>query len=145
MSVFEPVRSPWPDRMLSVLRIVAAMLFILHGAQKIFGVPAGPQPHKPFELMTQTGVAGILEFFGGLAILAGVYTRPVAFVLAGEMAVAYFQVHAPRSFFPILSGGDTPILFCFIFLFLAVAGAGDWSIDALIRRSRRDTPSQPSR
>ena len=131
--------------MLSILRIVAAMLFILHGSQKIFGVPAGPQPHKPFVLMTQTGVAGILEFFGGLAILAGLYTRPVAFVLAGEMAVAYFQVHLPRSFFPILSGGDTPILFCFVFLFLAVAGAGDWSVDSLIRRSRRNRASQPYR
>ncbi|HEY5060538.1 MAG TPA: DoxX family protein [Gemmatimonadaceae bacterium] len=131
--------------MLSVLRIVAAMLFILHGSQKIFGVPAGSQPHKPFELITQTGLAGILEFFGGLAIFAGVYTRPIAFVLAGEMAVAYFQVHVPRSFFPVLSGGDTPILFCFIFLFLAVAGAGDWSVDSLIRRSRRNTASQPSR
>lgn len=143
MSVFEPARSPWPDRMLSVLRIVAAMLFILHGAQKIFGVPAGPQPHKPFVLMTQIGVAGTLELFGGLALLVGVYTRPIAFVLAGEMAVAYFQVHFPRSFFPILSGGDTPVLFCFIFLFLAVAGAGDWSVDALIRQARGNTASQP--
>jgi putative oxidoreductase len=145
VSVFEPARSPWPDRMLSVLRIVAALLFILHGSQKIFGVPAGAQPPKPFELVTQTGVAGILEFFGGLAILAGVFTRPIAFVLAGEMAVAYFQVHYPRSFFPVLSGGDTPILFCFIFLFLAVAGAGVWSVDALIRRSRRNSASQPYR
>jgi putative oxidoreductase len=78
----------------------------------------------------------MLEFFGGLAVLLGVFIRPIAVVLAGEMAVAYFQVHYPRSFFPILSGGDTPILFCFIFLFFAAAGASAWSIDAMLSRSR---------
>jgi putative oxidoreductase len=123
--------------MLSVLRIVAALLFIEHGTQKLFGWPPGQMPRGTLNLVSQVGLAGILETFGGLALLLGVFTRPVAFLLAGEMAVAYFTAHFPRSFFPIKNGGESPVLFCFIWLFLMVAGAGPWSVDRLIANSKR--------
>ena len=124
--------------MLSILRIVAALLFILHGTQKLFSWPMSAQPGPPLDLITQRGIAGILEAFGGIAILLGIFTRPVAFLLAGEMAVAYFQVHFPRSMYPINNGGDNAVLFCFIFLYLMVAGAGTWSIDHMIASNRFD-------
>jgi putative oxidoreductase len=124
--------------MLSILRIVTAVCFILHGTQKLFAWPTPAQPNPALELMTQRGIAGILETFGGLAILLGVFTRPVAFLLAGEMAVAYFQVHFPRSIYPVNNGGDNVVLFCFIFLYLMVAGAGSWSIDHTIASNRFD-------
>jgi putative oxidoreductase len=123
--------------MLSILRIVAAACFIVHGTQKLFNWPPAAQPMH-VALMSQFGLAGILETFGGLAILLGVFTRPIAFLLAGEMAVAYFQVHFPRSFFPVLNGGDNVVLFCFIFLYLSVAGAGTWSIDYMVSSNRFD-------
>jgi putative oxidoreductase len=137
LSIFEPARSPWTGRMLSLLRIVAALLFIEHGTQKMFGFPAGNGPHNPYVLMSMTGIAGVLESVGGLAVLFGLFTRPVAFLLAGEMAVAYFKVHLPRSFYPILNSGDTPILLCFFFLYLAFAGPGPWSMDAMLASTRR--------
>jgi putative oxidoreductase len=124
--------------MLSILRMVAALLFILHGTQKLFSWPTPAQPGPPIDLITQRGIAGILEAFGGIAILLGIFTRPVAFLLAGEMAVAYFQVHFPRSMYPINNGGDNAVLFCFIFLYLMVAGAGTWSIDHMIASNRFD-------
>jgi putative oxidoreductase len=123
--------------MLSILRIVTAILFIEHGTQKLFNWPPAAQPMH-VELMSQIGLAGILETFGGIAILLGAFTRPIAFLLAGEMAVAYFQVHFPRSFFPVLNGGDNVVLFCFVFLYLCVAGAGTWSIDHMIASNRFD-------
>jgi len=137
VSFLQPSRSPWPGRMLSILRIVTAACFIIHGTQKLFNWPPSPQPMH-VELMSQFGLAGVLETFGGLAILLGIFTRPIAFLLAGEMAVAYFQVHFPRSFFPVLNGGDNVVLFCFIFLYLSVAGAGTWSIDHTIASNRFD-------
>ena len=118
----------WTPRLLSVLRIVAGLQFLEHGTQKFFSFPmrTGPAP----ELASLFGVQGCLEIVGGLLIILGLFTRPVAFVLAGNMAVAYFMAHAPRSFFPALNGGDAAILFCFVFLYLAAAGGGVWSIDA---------------
>lgn len=123
--------------MLSVLRIVTGALFFMHGLQKLFGIPAGVTPGPVLDLATQRGLAGILETFGGAGILVGFCTRPIAFLLAGEMAVAYFQVHFPRSFLPILNGGDNVVLFCFVFLYLMFAGGGVWSVDHAIvtRRS----------
>jgi putative oxidoreductase len=123
--------------MLSILRMVTAALFIVHGTQKLFNWPPAAQPMH-IQLMSQLGIAGVLETFGGLALFLGVFTRPVAFLLAGEMAVAYFQVHLPRSFFPVNNLGDNVVLFCFIFLYLMVAGAGSWSIDHAIASNRFD-------
>jgi putative oxidoreductase len=117
------------ERMRSVLRIVAALLYWQHGAQKLIGYP-GNTP--PVDLTSLMGAAGIIEFFGGLLLLVGLLTRPVAFLVAGEMAFAYFMAHAPRAFWPIENQGEPAALFCFIWLFFAVAGAGAWSIDALL-------------
>jgi putative oxidoreductase len=130
-----PVPERWGSYLLSTLRIVAAFMFMAHGTQKLFGWPsAEPQPAvDPVSLM---GLAGVLETFGGLLLLVGLFTRPVAFVLAGEMAVAYFMAHAPRGFFPLLNKGEPAVLYCFVFLYLAAAGAGPWSLDALRQRSR---------
>lgn len=136
MWILEP--SPWSSRMLSIFRIVAGLIFILSGTMKLFGYPPSPTPMPSFELLSQVGIAGILETFGGLAITLGLLTRPVAFVLSGEMAVAYFQFHFPQSFFPTNNQGIPAALYCFFFLYLAFAGPGEWSIDTLIaRRSRR--------
>ncbi|MFN2564939.1 MAG: DoxX family protein [Gemmatimonadaceae bacterium] len=137
MSIFEASRSPWTGRMLSVFRVVAGLIFVTSGTMKLFGYPPNPMPGmEPIALMSQMGVGGVLEVVGGLAIVLGVLTRPVAFVLAGEMAVAYFQFHAPQSFFPTNNGGIPAILYCFLYLHLMFAGAGPWSIDAMIARSR---------
>jgi putative oxidoreductase len=128
--------SPWQSRMLSVLRIVTALLFIEHGTQKLFNFPPAKTPIV-FDIMSRIGVAGVLETFGGVALLLGLFTRPVAFLLAGEMAVAYFTVHLARSCYPSNNGGDNVVLFCFVSLYLVFAGAGVWSIDATLDASRR--------
>ena len=120
--------SRFSPQALAALRIVTALIFIAHGAQKLFGFPAAPANGLP-PLFTQFWFGAILETFGGLAILLGFWTRPVALILAGEMAVAYWQFHAPRSIYPLLNGGDAAILYCFIFLYLFFAGAGAWSLD----------------
>lgn len=124
--------SRWSPPFLSVLRIVTAFLFMQHGGQKLFGFPA-PLPAPPV-LLSLIGVAGILEFFGGLLLLLGLFSRPVAFLLSGEMAVAYFMAHAPHGFWPLLNRGELAVLYCFIFLYLSVAGGGSWSVDHLWRR-----------
>ncbi|PTM39949.1 DoxX family protein [Bosea sp. 124] len=113
---------------LGILRIVAALIFIAHGTQKLFGFPAAPASGLP-PMFSLFWFGAVLEAFGGLAILLGVFTRPVAFILAGEMAYAYWMFHAPRSLYPLLNGGDAAILYCFIFLYLVFAGAGAFSID----------------
>jgi putative oxidoreductase len=120
-----------------LLRVVAGLLFFQVGAMKMFGWFGGMPGHPgPAELMTQVGVGGVLEVAGGVAILLGLFTRPVAFILSGEMAVAYFQFHAPNGFWPIQNHGEPAVLFCFLFLFMAAYGAGEWSLDALIKRKR---------
>lgn len=141
MTIFEPSRTVWTSRMLSILRIVAALLYIEHGTQKLFAFPPSGHPMQ-IHLVSQFGLAGILETFGGLCILLGLFTRPVAFILAGEMAVAYFQAHFPRSFFPIISGGESAVFFCFFYLYLMFAGGGAWSLDHLIASSRRPAVNQ---
>lgn len=126
--------SAWTPRLLSILRIVAAFLFMAHGAQKLFGflMPPG-RPTPP--LLSTGGIAGVLEFFGGLLLLVGLFTRPVAFILSGLMAVAYFMAHAPRGPWPLANAGELAVLYSFVFLFLAVAGGGEWSLDRLLFRS----------
>ena len=119
-----------------LLRVVAGLLFLQAGGMKIFdwfgGVPAPFGGHPRF--LSQIWIGGVLEFYGGAAILLGFWTRPVAFILSGEMAVAYFQFHQPNGFWPIQNHGEPAVLLCFIFLFFAAHGAGDWSLDALLRR-----------
>lgn len=123
---FESIFSPWRPQLLSVLRIMTALLFLEHGTMKLLGFP--PSEFQP-PLFSLFGFAGGLELVGGLLLLAGLFTRPVALLLSGEMAVAYFMAHAPQSFFPILNQGESAILFCFVFLYVAAAGAGPWSLD----------------
>lgn len=122
----------WRPSILSVLRIVSAFLFIQHGAQKLLGFPVA-QRH-PFDLFSLSGVAGVLELFGGALLLIGLFTRPVAFLLSGLMAFAYFMAHAPRGFWPIANGGELAIMYCFVFFYLSFAGGGSLSIDVLLRR-----------
>ena len=136
MSIFEYSRSPWTARMLSVLRMVTGLMFLTAGTTKLFGFPPSPAPMHPISLTSQLGLAGMLETVGGTCILLGLFTRAVAFVLAGEMATAYFQAHLPNSFFPTVNGGVPAVLYCFIYLYMTFAGAGPWSIDAVIARSR---------
>jgi putative oxidoreductase len=135
MTLSSPLPASWSPRLLSMLRIVAAFLFIAHGTQKLFGTPSlgpgGPGGHPP--LLSLFGVAGTLETFGGLLLLLGLFTRPVAFVLAGEMAVAYFLQHAPQGLLPFVNRGELAVLYCFLYLYLAAAGGGPWSLDALRR------------
>lgn len=137
MSMFEPSDASWARRMLSVLRIVAGLLFFEHGLQKMFGFPPGSGPHPAYVLFSEMGLAGVLETFGGFAMILGLFTRPIAFLLSGEMAVAYFQVHIRRSVYPIENRGENVILFCFVFLYLVFAGGGAWSLDALLAKRRR--------
>ncbi|MEX1201124.1 MAG: DoxX family protein [Methylophaga sp.] len=122
----------WQPRVLSILRIVTAFLFMQHGAQKIFGFPA--EQRYPFDITSLSGVAGVLELFGGALLLIGLFTRPVAFLLSGLMAFAYFLVHAPQDFWPLNNGGELAALFSFVFLYLWTAGGGAWSVDNLIKR-----------
>lgn len=119
--------------LLSVLRIISALLFMAHGTAKLLGFPALDMGGPP-EPMTLFWFAGVLEIVGGALLAVGLFTRPVAFVLSGEMAFAYFMGHAPQAPFPIQNGGDAAILYCFVFLYLAAAGGGPWSVDRLIGR-----------
>ena len=128
----------WPGlatRLLSVLRIVAAFMFILAGTSKLFAFPAGiPPDGGTVVLMSQMGLGALLELVGGGLLLLGLFTRPVAFILSGEMAVAYFQFHFPQSFWPSINGGAAAVLFCFVWLYISAAGAGPWSLDAVRRK-----------
>jgi putative oxidoreductase len=124
----------WAPRALSILRIIAGFLMMAHGAQKLFGFPAA-QPMPTFSPLTMMGFAGALEFFGGLLLLIGLFTRPAAFILSGLMAVAYFMVHAPLGFWPLLNKGELAVLYSFVYLYLAVAGGGTWSLDNLLWRT----------
>ena len=128
--------SLWTPRMQSILRILVAWLFLQHGTAKLLHVPHVPS-FDSVQLMSLVGVAGVLELLGGFLLLMGVLTRPVAFILSGEMAVAYFMAHGPRNLLPILNGGELAVIYCFVFLYFAVAGGGPWSIDE--RRGRVDT------
>ena len=121
----------WTPRVLSVLRIVTGLLFMEHGTAKLLHFPASAD--LPAELPPILIVAGVLELVGGALVAAGLFTRVVAFVLSGEMAAAYFMAHAPSSFFPLVNHGEGAILYCFVFLYLAFAGGGEWSLDRMLR------------
>ncbi len=123
--------SSWAPCLLSTLRIIAAFLFMQFGTAKLFAFPAAIMPGGgTAPLASLPGIAGILEAFGGALLLVGLFTRPVAFLLSGQMAFAYFMGHAPQGFWPVLNQGHPAILFCFIWLYLSAAGAGPWSLDA---------------
>src|SRR5690242_5533735 len=129
---------------LSLLRVVVAFLFVAHGLQKVIAFPA-PMPGPPMPLTSLVGIAGIIETVGGILLLVGLFTRPVAFILCGEMAVAYFTQHAPGGFWPLVNGGELAVLYCFLFLFFAVAGGGTWSLDALRYASQDSSPAEGDR
>jgi putative oxidoreductase len=126
--------SGWAPQLLSVLRIVCGLMFLQAGTVKLFGWPMAMPDGKTAELLTQVGIGGMLEAVGGGLLLFGLFTRPVAFLLSGEMAVAYFQFHQPNGFWPIVNGGQPAVLYCFIWLYLSAAGPGPWSLDALRRK-----------
>ena len=132
--MIEFISQRWAPRLLSVLRIVTAFLFMAHGAQKLLGFPA-PMTSPP-ALFSLIGLAGALELVGGALLLVGLFTRPVAFIVCGEMAFAYFMAHAGQGFWPLLNRGELVALNCFVFLYLAAAGGGPWSLDH-VGRSRR--------
>ncbi len=120
---------------LGALRVAAALLFMAHGTQKLFGFPAPPDGGLP-EIWSLFWIGAWIELVGSVLLVAGLFTRPVAFVLSGQMAVAYWMFHAPANFYPVLNGGDAAILFCFVFLLLVFSGPGAWSLDALRRTPR---------
>ena len=124
----------WSTRLLSVLRIVVAALFMQHGMAKLLHVPHVAS-FDNVQLMSLIGFAGVLELGGGLLLLVGLFTRPVAFVLSGEMAFAYFIAHAPKDSLPLLNGGELAVVYCFVFLYLSIAGGGEWSVDAYRHRA----------
>jgi putative oxidoreductase len=124
----QPLLGRIHETIYALLRMVAGFLFFQHGLPKLFG---GFGREQPAELMSQMGLAGVIEVFGGVLIAVGLFARPVAFIASGETAVAYFQAHAPRGFWPIVNGGELAALYCFVFLYFAAMGSGKWSLDAL--------------
>ena len=125
--------STWSPHLLSVLRIMSALLFLEHGTSKLLGFPPSPVPGH-FQLFSMIGFSGVLEFVGGILLVIGLFTRVAAFILSGEMAVAYFMAHAPHDFFPMVNKGELAVLYCFVFLYLAAAGGGPLSLDRLRHR-----------
>jgi putative oxidoreductase len=133
--------SAWSPRLLSVMRIATSLLFLQHATAKLFAFPHVAS-FDNLQLASLLGVAGLIELVGGVLVLAGLFTRAAAFILSGQMAVAYFMAHAPQDFFPLLNKGELAALYCFVFLYLAVAGGGAWSLDEL--RAARRTLAPPA-
>ena len=130
--------SSWSPRILSILRLVAGFLMIWHGSQKLFGLPIALPPEAEGPLIV---IAGVIEFFGGLLILVGLFTRPAAFLMSGLMAAAYFMAHAPSGFLPIVNQGELAAIYSFLYLYFAFAGGGDWSLDASVRTPGGERPA----
>ena len=136
-SLLHPADPKHQATLRSLLRFVAGLLFFLHGTQKLFGFPGDNGPgaaHNTVQLMSLMGLAGCIETFGGALICLGLFTQVAAFIASGEMMVAYFKVHNPRSIFPIINRGEVVVLFCFVFLYLAFAGGGPYGLDAILRK-----------
>ena len=129
----ETALSPWRPHLLSLLRIMSGLLILQHGTAKLLKFPVVPSMAN-VSMSSMGGIAGIFELVGGILLVIGLFTRPTAFILSGMTAVAYFMAHAGRNFYPILNGGELAALYCFTFLYLAAAGGGPWSIDAIVRR-----------
>ncbi len=143
MSDLTRLRLVWEPRLLSISRIMIGLLFMEHGTAKVLDFPH-QETHKVFDLLTlNPGAQGLIELIGGFLFAVGLFTRPVAFILAGDVAVAYFMAHAPRGFFPLLNGGELAIVYCFAFLYFWLAGGGEWSLDRLLGREGvpREIPS----
>jgi putative oxidoreductase len=135
----------WTPNLRSLLRIATAFLFLQVGTAKLFAFPAAIMPGGgTAPAGSLPWVAGVLEAFGGLAMLLGLFTRPVAFLLSGEMAVAYFLAHASKGFWPVLNGGAPAVLYCFVFLYFSAAGPGPWSVDAALRSGPDRESSAPA-
>jgi putative oxidoreductase len=134
----------WAPRALAALRIIAGVLFLAHGVVKLWGFPEGAQPGQ-VELLSLFGIGAVMEVVGGALLIAGLFTRPTAFLLSGEMAVAYFLFHAPSSLYPAVNGGDAAILFSFIFLYLFTAGPGAWSLDRARKGGVNALAGQPAK
>ena len=130
MANLDSFYSTWTPRALSLLRIIAAFLFMAHGAQKLFGALGG----EAVPLVSQMGLAGAIELVGGLLIAIGLFAGLAAFIASGEMAFAYFMAHAPRGFYPIANSGELAALYCFVFFYIIFAGPGPWSLDAAMRK-----------
>ena len=132
MPDFTHLRLVWEPRMLSISRIMIGLLFMEHGTAKVLDFPH-QETHKAFDLLTlNPGAQGLIELIGGFLFALGLFTRPVAFLLAGDVAVAYFMAHAPKGFFPLLNGGELAVVYCFAFLYFWLAGGGEWSLDRLL-------------
>jgi putative oxidoreductase len=131
--MIDSIALAWAPRIQSLLRVVAGLEFLQHGTAKYLKVPIVPATAN-FQPLSLSGLGGAIELIGGILLILGLFTRPAAFAMSGMMAVAYFLVHFPRGFFPILNGGELAVLYCFVFLYFAFAGAGPWSLDALRRR-----------
>ena len=127
----------WAPRVLSILRIVAALVLLQYGAAKLLGFPAVPI-FQGLKLFSLYGIAGLIELVGGALLVLGLFTRPVAFILSGEMAAAYFIGHLPKGFIPLLNGGNEAVIYCFVFFYLAFAGGGPWSVDAVRNSAPRN-------
>ena len=130
----EPSLDKYRPQVLSILRIVVALLFLQHGLQKWFGIPVPNPAFADIQLLSLIGIAGCIEIIGGALVTVGLFTRYAAFIISGEMAVAYFWAHAPRAFAPIVNNGELAVLYCFVFLYLVFAGGGPWSADAVWRK-----------
>ncbi|WP_425068136.1 DoxX family protein [Reyranella sp.] len=130
---FDALGAAWAPRLLSILRIMSGLLLLQHGTGKLLKFPAGVVPAN-FNLMSMPGYAGMIEFVCGILLIIGLFSRPAAFLASGMTAVAYFMAHAPQGFYPILNKGELAVLYCFVFLYIAAAGPGPWSIDAARRK-----------
>ena len=135
MGAIDSLRAAWAPNLLSVLRIIIGLLYMQHGLSKLFAWPSPAPPN--WTLFSLLGLAGILETFGGFLITIGLFTVPVAFILSGEMAFAFFMQHFPRAWLPALNGGNLAVLYCFVYLYLSAAGGGPWSVDAMRARGAR--------
>ena len=133
METIAATMAAWAPRALSVLRIITGLMIIEHGMAKLLGWPVVPA-FAQLKLFSLLGLAGTIELVGGALLILGLFTQPAAFIVSGEMAVAYFMVHEPRSFFPLINGGSLAIIYCFACLYLSTAGAGPWSVDAAMKR-----------
>lgn len=134
METMAATMAAWAPRALSVLRIITGLMIIEHGMAKLLGWPVVPA-FAQLKLFSLLGLAGTIELVGGALLILGLFTQPAAFILSGEMAVAYFMVHEPRSFFPLINGGSLAIIYCFACLYLSTAGAGPWSVDATMKKA----------